>query len=132
MDAELRDIVRARAGNRCEYCHLPHSAQLMPFHVEHVIAKQHGGGDDLDNLAWSCDRCNAYKGPNLSSIDPQSGEIVQLFNPRRDSWHNHFVIDKAKIEGISQIGRATSRLLQMNARRRVDVRRELIEEGRFE
>ena len=54
-----REAVRQRAGGRCEYCHLPDSS-LDPedFHVEHVIAKKHGGKDDLDNLAWSCIFCN--------------------------------------------------------------------------
>jgi 5-methylcytosine-specific restriction endonuclease McrA len=72
MDAELRKFVRTRANGRCEYCRLPDVAQRLPFHVEHIIAKQHGGNDNVENLAWACDRCNAYKGPNLSGIDPQT------------------------------------------------------------
>jgi hypothetical protein len=132
MDAELRDAVRARADDRCEYCHLPRNAQLMPFHVEHIIAKQHGGSGDSENLAWSCDRCNAYKGPNLSSIDPATDNIVALFHPRRDVWQDYFVVRDANIQGLSPTGRATVRLLQMNVKRRVEVRRELIEEGIFD
>ena len=129
MDAELRDYVRARAEDRCEYCLLPHAAQRLPFHVEHIVAKQHGGSDDADNLAWSCDRCNAYKGTNLASIDPETGDIVALFHPRRDSWLEHFTFRGAEIDGVSPSGRATVRLLQFNARRRVEVRRELLDEG---
>lgn len=131
MEAELRNFVRARAEDRCEYCRLPRKSQLMPFHVEHIIAKQHGGDDDAENLAWSCDRCNAYKGPNLSSIDPSTGCIVALYHPRQNIWRDHFIVRDAKIEGVSATGRATIRLLQMNAKRRVEVRRELIEEGLF-
>jgi hypothetical protein len=131
MDAELRKLIRARAEDRCEYCSFPRKAQLMPFHVEHIIAKQHGGGDDAENLAWSCDRCNAYKGPNLSSIDPDTAGIVALFHPRHDLWQTHFIMRDAKIDGLSPTGRATIRLLQINAKRRVEVRRELIEEGLF-
>jgi len=131
MEAELRNFVRARAVDRSEYCRLPRKAQLMPFHVEHIVAKQHGGGDDVENLAWSCDRCNAYKGPNLSSIDPDTGTIVPLYHPRTDVWKHHFNVQDAKIEGISSTGRATIRLLQMNAKRRVEVRGELIDEGHF-
>jgi 5-methylcytosine-specific restriction endonuclease McrA len=73
MDVIRRQEVRSRAGDACEYCRLPQSAIDRRFHVEHVIARQHGGGDDLDNLALACDRCNLYKGPNLTAIDPQSG-----------------------------------------------------------
>jgi hypothetical protein len=89
MDSVTKDFVRTRAGDRCEYCHLPQAATpFITFHIEHVIAKQHTPDDeDLDNperLALACDRCNLLKGPNLSSIDPESGEIVNLFNPRND------------------------------------------------
>lgn len=103
----------------------------MPFHVEHIVAKQHGGHDDAENLAWSCDRCNAYKGPNLSSIDPSTGDIISLYHPRRNIWRDHFIVRDARIEGLTAIGRATVHLLQMNANRRVEVRRDLIEEGLF-
>jgi hypothetical protein len=132
MEAELRNFVRSRAEDRCEYCRLPRKAQLMPFHIEHIVAKQHGGGDEGENLAWSCDRCNAYKGPNLSSIDPDTDRIVALFHPRRDVWSDHFVVREARIIGLSPVGRATVRLLQMNAKRRVEVRRELMDERLFD
>jgi len=129
MDATLRDAARNRAAGRCEYCRLPDFAQLLPFHVEHIVAKQHGGADELDNLAWSCDRCNAYKGPNLSSIDPVSGQVVALYHPRDDPWHEHFAIEAGEIVGLSPAGRATARLLQMNTRHRVQLRRELADLG---
>lgn len=132
MDATLRDATRNRATGRCEYCRLPDFVQLLPFHVEHIVARQHGGIDDLDNLAWSCDRCNAYKGPNLSSIDPATGELVALFHPRRDPWHEHFTVDNGEIVGLSPVGRATARLLQVNARHRVQLRIELADQGLFE
>ena len=100
-----------------------------PFHVEHTIAKQHGGGDDLNLLCLACDRCNAYKGPNLSSVDPASGDIVPLFNPRQDVWKNHFLLRGGEIVGLTPTGRATVRLLNMNARRRVQLREEWLDEG---
>ena len=47
MDAALRALVQERAGRRCEYCRLHEDDyDLFAFHVEHVIAKQHGGLDD--------------------------------------------------------------------------------------
>jgi hypothetical protein len=129
MSAELRDLVRSRAGGRCEYCQLPDNVQILPFHVEHIVAKQHSGGDEIQNRAWSCDRCNAYKGPNLSSIDPDSGKVVELFHPRRDQWTDHFAISNGEIRGLSPCGRATVRLLQMNSRRRVELRMDLQDLG---
>jgi len=73
--------------------------------------------------------CNAYKGTNLSSIDPQAGEIAVLFHPRRDAWHDHFTLRGAEIIGLTPSGRATVRLLRMNDDRRVALRAELITYG---
>ena len=130
MDRSIRELVWRRAGDACEYCRIPQSATpLIPFHVEHIIARQHGGTDDPSGLAIACDRCNAFKGPNLSSIDSESGNIVLLFNPRRDSWDEHFAFRGGTIVGLTPTGRATVRLLQMNAPRRVELRKEWIKEN---
>ena len=133
MDATTKNLVRQRAGDCCEYCHLPQDATpFITFHIEHVIAKQHTPDDDnlddLNRLALACDRCNLFKGPNLSSIDPNSGEIVNLFNPRTDNWNDHFATRDAKIVGLTPPGRATARLLKMNDSRRVDLREQWLDE----
>jgi hypothetical protein len=125
MDSATRKAVRRRAGSRCKYCGLAESTVEIPFHVEHVVAKQHGGGDALNNLALACDRCNLFKGPNLTSIDPESGAIEPLFHPRRDEWNEHFSLHDSRIVGLTPKGRATVSLLQMNAPARVQLRRSI-------
>ena len=91
MEPSLKELVRVRAGNACEYCRLPQDAtSLISFHIEHIVARQHGGSDAPDALALACDRCNAYKGPNLTSIDPDTNSLAPLFNPRTDAWGEHF------------------------------------------
>ncbi len=123
MDRQTRGLVRARAGNECEYCRLPQLATpFVAFHVEHIMPKQHGGSDDPAGLALACDRCNGHKGPNLTSIDPDTGALVSLFNPRKDGWDDHFVSRDGYVHGVSPVGRATVRLLNMNAPRRVELR----------
>ncbi|NLS96502.1 MAG: HNH endonuclease [Planctomycetaceae bacterium] len=130
MDAETRQFVRRRARDVCEYCRIPQAATpLIPFHIEHIVARQHGGEDDPRQLALACDRCNAYKGPNLTSIDPDSGEIVLLFNPRLDEWGNHFMFRGGEIVGVTATGRATVRLLRMNDLRRVELREMWLKAG---
>lgn len=125
-----RQLVRERAGNCCEYCGLPQAtARFLAFHVEHIRARQHGGSDDLDNLALACPDCNAHKGPNLTGIDPVSGECVQLFNPRSDLWTEHLAIDGPFVVGKTSIGRATVALLDMNELERVEMRAELLQNG---
>jgi hypothetical protein len=125
MDAATRELVRRRALGRCEYCAIPQEHVASRFQIEHVVARQHGGSNDVSNLALACDRCNAYKGPNLSAIDPQTGNITALFHPRHDSWHSHFAVSGSVIVGLSDVGRATVRLLRMNAPHRFELRAEL-------
>jgi hypothetical protein len=93
------------------------------------VAKQHGGSDDESNLALACHRCNLHKGPNLTGIDPLTGELAPLFHPRLHRWPEHFVFQSVRIEGISSTGRATIQVLAMNDARRLELRRELQKRG---
>src|ERR1017187_1714191 len=92
MDAAARNLVRSRADKRCEYCLLRQEYGHLAHHVEHIVAKQHGGSDDPTNLALACHRCNHCKGPNLTGFDRESGRIVPLFHPRRERWTEHLGI----------------------------------------
>ena len=129
MDATTRNLVRQRAGERCEYCRSRQEHSELIHHVEHIVAKQHGGSDDPDNLALACHRCNLHKGPNLTGIDPRTGEVAPLFHPRRHNWFDHFVFEGVRIDGISATGRATVHVLAMNDARRLEVRKEALEHG---
>lgn len=126
MDNALRSMVRHRAGNVCEYCRLPQAASpIVRFHVEHVIARQHGGQTEPDNLALACSHCNLHKGPNIAGIDPESGQLVPLYHPRKDRWVDSFAWDGTVVVGRTPIGRATVELLAMNTWDRVEVRENL-------
>ena len=63
---------------------------------------------------YVCSLCNAYKGPNLTAIDPVTNRVSGLFHPRRHSWQEHFAFVGPTIIGLTPIGRATVRLLNMN------------------
>ena len=125
MDPATRTFVRTRANNRCEYCLLPQDASSLRHHIEHIVPRQHGGSDDSSNLALACHRCNFSKGPNLTGIDPMTGEIVPLFDPRRNGWGDHFRFRGPVIEGLTPLGRTTIKVLSMNDTRRIE-RRELL------
>jgi len=114
-----------RAGWRCEYCHVPADRVSLSVHVEHVISRQHGGGDEDDNLAIACARCNLLKGPNIAGIDPTTGRIVRLFNPRKDVWGHHFRLAAGKLSGLTAIGRTTVELLDWNNSNSVRLRQVL-------
>ena len=53
MTDDLARRVRRRARYRCEYCRLPQSALRFRHQVDHIIADQHEGGDDLEPRAAS-------------------------------------------------------------------------------
>ena len=116
IDRARRAVVRERARNCCEYCGLPQAAEpFFHFHIEHIVARQHGGGDAPENLALACYHCNARKGTNLTAVDSESGAIVPLFHPRRDGWAANFATNGNLIQGITAVGRTTVALLKMNA-----------------
>lgn len=130
MNAVICRFVKQRARNRCEYCHLHQDeAEFFSFHVEHIIAQQHGGSDRLSNLCFSCPACNAAKGPNVAGI--WEGEIVPLFNPRRQLWNRHFRWDGLLLVGKTIAGNVTAKLLGINDKDRIKVRASLFAEGRF-
>ena len=122
MPATLRRLARDRAGDRCEYCHLAQSQSVLPFHVEHIIPRQHGGATSGDNLALACPHCNLHKGPNLTGIDPDSGKVCRLFHPRRDDWSEHFQRADARLTPLTAIGRTTVWVLDCNAEEQLRLR----------
>ena len=54
MDAALASEVRERAGHAGEYCRMPEASYpTVPFPIDHIIARQHGGLTIPENLALS-------------------------------------------------------------------------------
>lgn len=123
MDQQTRQIVRERAGGKCEYCRLHQlNSPLARLQIEHILPRKHGGSDELGNLALACIDCNLHKDANLTGIDPKTNRVVELFNPRRQTWEHHFEWDGCVIIGISAVGRTTVRVLQTNSEDRIRVR----------
>ena len=125
----LEKRVWQRAAGFCEYCRLPQAVYLLPFQIDHVIARQHGGKTQLNNLALACPRCNRNKGPNIAGVDPVNRKIGPLFHPRRDRWSDHFRWHGPRLIGLTEAGRITIRVLGINQPEALRIRRELIAEG---
>jgi 5-methylcytosine-specific restriction endonuclease McrA len=122
LNPRTRDLVRHRAGGRCEYCFLRQQDSELIHHIEHILARKHGGTDTAENLALACQRCNLRKGANLTGVDPVDGRIVGLFHPRRDEWDRHFRWRDTQIIGLTPLGRATVHVLALNDARRIALR----------
>lgn len=122
--AELRALVIERAQRRCEYCGLAQDGQEATFHVDHVVPRSAGGATDEGNLANACVGCSLRKGARQRAIDPATGVEATLFNPRRESWFEHFRWRDFVVEGVSPTGRATVDALGMNRPLMVAIREE--------
>jgi hypothetical protein len=67
----------------------------------------------------------------LSGLDPQTGKIVQLFNPRWQKWVRHFAWKGPWVVGKTPTGRATVTVLRMNLPHRRRLRALLMQAGLF-
>jgi len=123
-NTDVREVVRLRASDACEYCLLP---TAVAFEVEHIIPRglwdtymagllpglhplrRRRGPDHIDNYAWSCPFCNRSKGGRVSYGAGRTA--TRFFDPRRDRWLDHFVFAPATgylvILGASLVGATT-------------------------
>lgn len=131
IPTEFRRLVIERALGYCEYCLMHQDLTDFSHQIDHIIAIKHGGLTVLINLALACLECNRNKGSDLTTIDPMTGQIIALFNPREQRWEEHFAFDREFIVGLTQTGRVTATLLQFNNSDRVAERRKLIELGLY-
>jgi hypothetical protein len=131
VTAALRRLVMQRADGQCEYCLLREEDSAFNLQVEHIISEKHGGATVSENLACACVFCNRFKGSDIASISPTTGQIVRLFHPRRDGWSDHFQISGALIVPVTEIAEATGRLLRFNSDDRLLERTMLQASGRY-
>jgi len=116
----LYEIVRKRAQFRCEYCHYPELLSSAPLSIDHIQPQSLGGNDHPENLALACRRCNERRYNFTTGIDPDTNLETPLFNPRQQTWTDHFVwsSDALRIIGKTAIGRVTCDRLDLNDERR--------------
>ncbi|MEB3338990.1 MAG: HNH endonuclease signature motif containing protein [Leptolyngbyaceae bacterium] len=114
ISTSLRRLVIQRAENRCEYCSLSQLGQAATFHIDHVIPVVAGGSTTVDNLALACVSCSLYKGARQNIEDPETSQTVLIFNPRQQTWREHFCWSGVEVVGLTTVGRATVNALKMN------------------
>ncbi|MFP4395799.1 MAG: HNH endonuclease [Anaerolineales bacterium] len=131
VSSAMRKMVHNRAKGRCEYCLYPEVASFLSFEVEHIVAEKHGGETTIDNLALACPYCNRFKGTDLGSIDPETGQLTPFFNPRTQRWSEHFQLEEAHIIPLTSEARVTVAILQLNHPDRISERRQLILSGMY-
>jgi hypothetical protein len=70
----------------------------------------------------ACIDCNLCKGANLTGIDPSTGSVTLLFDPRNQQWDEHFKWRGYRIIGRTDVGRATVNCLDLNSNDRLMIR----------
>jgi hypothetical protein len=111
---EIENRVREDARNRCGYCLSPQSLVMARLEIEHIIphasfATDDPAADEESNLWLACPICNGHKSNKTSATDPETDELVPLYNPRTQKWTEHFrwAEDSIRAIGLTAIGRAT-------------------------
>lgn len=129
MNDELRRLVWSRAAAICEYCRMPQMFDPLPFGIDHIRPQYHHGPTIADNLCLCCFHCNSFKAVNVAGYDPETGQLSELYNPRRHVWSMHFAAHGGHIEGMSVCGRVTVDVLRLNLPDRLEHRRLLVALG---
>jgi DNA-binding CsgD family transcriptional regulator len=76
IPAQLRFRVLQRDNFACRYC--GRRAPEVELHVDHVVPRSQGGGDEEENLVASCLDCNVGKGGDL--LEPVDSVIEADFH----------------------------------------------------
>jgi hypothetical protein len=124
IPASLRRSVIQRADDRCEYCSISQVGQVATFHIDHIIPVVAGGETMSDNLALACVSCSLRKGARQQLEDLETDEIVTVFNPRQQTWKEHFRWNGVSVVGLTATGRATVAALDLNRATMLAIRAE--------
>jgi len=130
IPVDLRILVIQRAHNRCEYCQLSQEGQEATFHIDHVIPVAAQGKTSLENLALACVSCSLRKSARLTVVDPETKNVVNIYNPRKDHWNDHFEWRDVILNGLTSTGRATILALDLNRSLICAIRKEEKARGR--
>lgn len=112
----LRQRVSEQAGYRCGYCLSQQRVTGFPMELDHIFPVSLGGLTVEENLWLACSLCNNHKGNRVRIQDPETGVMVRVFNPRFQSWAEHFSWTDSGLYVLAKtgVGRATVKALQLN------------------
>jgi hypothetical protein len=125
IPVNIQKAILELSHDYCEYCILPSNFSTDFFHYEHITPISLNGETILGNLARSCGLCNSNKRDKILHIDPLTQQIVRLYHPRQDIWHEHFEWsdDDLHLVGLTTVARATIDLLKLNRINAVNLRK---------
>ena len=131
----IPDVVKLEilklSNGYCEYCLHPENYATDFFQFDHIVPLSEGGDNSLGNLARSCGFCNSFKKQKTYYYDSSTGSDCSIFNPRKDTWIEHFEWsdDCLLVLGLTATARATIDLLHLNRQNLQNLRRVLHKSG---
>jgi hypothetical protein len=131
LPGELRRQLEEADDHRCAYCQTSQANSGQRMVPDHIIPESKGGERVFENLCFACRLCNEFKGSQVTSADPLTGQVLPLFHPRQQNWQDHFSWEESgtRITGLSAVGRATIVALQMNHEVIVPARQKWVSAG---
>lgn len=111
ISSQIRDQVRRRANFACEFCGVSEIDVGGQLTIDHFQPKSKGGKDSLENLLYSCIRCNQYK----QDYCPTKADDLSLWNPRQEAASIHFLeLDDGNLLPLTPTGEFTINRLRLN------------------
>lgn len=111
ISRDQRDQVRRRANFACEFCGVTETDAAGQLTIDHFRPQAKGGDDSLDNLLYSCVRCNLYK----QDYWPDDDDAPTLWNPRHEPAARHFMeLDEGQLLPLTAVGEFTIKRLRLN------------------
>lgn len=116
ISSKLRNRISQKFHRRCAYCQSQEENLGTQFTIDHIIPEALGGETVEENLCLACWDCNLSKKSKIAANDPETGQMVALFNPNQQNWYDHFTWDSKGelIIGKTPSGRATVAALHLN------------------
>ena len=107
----IRQTLRERANFSCEYCGISETDSGGELTIDHFHPQSKSGSDQLENLVYCCFRCNVFK----SDYWADESSTPKLFNPRNDSYDEHFwLADSGTLFALTIVGEFSIKLLRLN------------------
>ena len=104
ITSQIREKVRQHADFSCEYCGVKEQDSGDLLTIDHYHPTSKGGGDQLENLIYTCSRCNLYK----HAYWPELANDLPLWNPRQEASSAHFLqLNDGVLVALTEVGEFT-------------------------
>lgn len=77
-------------GFKCAYCNermeLEWGDTELSFSIDHILARAHGGSDNIHNLTFACWSCNSMKGEKDAGWFSRNIKRLKARKQKREYW----------------------------------------------